>query len=290
MSPGQARSVMNNRESNADTPSLSVSSEAVVEGSTAVFNVALSNVVDGDVTYNFALNIEGQSAELADFTTNPVSVSYQLDGVTQPAEANQMYVHHPCNATNIQVSVEILDDDIFEGSENFKLDVSSNATVGDDSFNLNESGTGTITDEQVDASNADTPTLSVSSESVVEGNTAVFDVALSNDVDGDVTYNFSLNFNDQAATLDDFSVNPIDVSYQVNGLAQTAVANQDGSYTIPGNATNIQVSVETTDDSIFEGNESFTLDVSASATTGGESFNLNESEQVRSAMSPIALT
>ncbi|MCG9597400.1 Ig-like domain-containing protein [Vibrio sp. Isolate25] len=263
---------------NADTPSLSVSSEAVVEGSTAVFNVALSNVVDGDVTYNFALSIEGQSAELADFTTNPNSVSYQLDGVTQPAEANQDGTYTiPGNATNIQVSVETLDDDIFEGRENFKLDVSANATVGDDSFNLSESGTGTITDEQVDGSNADRPTLSVSSESVVEGNTAVFDVALSSDVDGDVTYNFSLGFIAQTATLDDFAVNPLNVSYQVNGLSQTVVANQDGSYTIPGNATNIQVSVETIDDSIFEGNESFTLDVSANATTGGESFNLNES-------------
>ncbi|NOI20293.1 hypothetical protein F0223_18895 [Vibrio coralliilyticus] len=263
---------------NADTPSLSVSSEAVVEGSTAVFNVTLSNVVDGDVIYNFAPSIEGQSAEIADFATNPISVSYQLDGVTQPTEANQDGTYTiPGNATNIQVSVETLDDDIFEGSENFKLDVSANATVGDDSFNLNESGTGTITDEQVDGSNVDTPTLTVSSESIVEGNTAVFDVALSNDVDGDVTYNFSLNFNDQAATLDDFAVNPLNVSYQVNGLSQTAVANQDGSYTIPGNATNIQVSVETTDDSIFEGNESFTLDVSANASTGGESFNLNES-------------
>ncbi|WP_019278087.1 Ig-like domain-containing protein, partial [Vibrio coralliilyticus] len=263
---------------NADTPSLSVSSEAVVEGSTAVFNVALSNVVDGDVTYNFALNIEGQSAEIADFATNPISVSYQLDGVSQSAEANQDSTYTiPGNATNIQVSVETLDDDIFEGSENFKLDVSANATVGDDSFNLSESGTGTITDEQVGGSNADTPTLSVSSESVVEGNTAVFDVALSNDVDGDVTYNFSLGFIDQTATLDDFAENPLNVSYQVNGQAQTAAANQDGSYTIPGNATNIQVSVETTDDSIFEGNESFTLDVSANAKTGGESFNLNES-------------
>ncbi|ANW23017.1 hypothetical protein BA953_01695 [Vibrio coralliilyticus] len=263
---------------NADTPSLSVSSEAVVEGSTAVFNVALSNVVDGDVTYNFALSIEGQSAELADFTTNPISVSYQLDGVTHPAEANHDGTYTiPGNATNIQVSVETLDDDIFEGSENFKLDVSANATVGDDSFNLNESGIGTITDEQAGGSNADTPTLSASSESVVEGNTAVFDVALSNDVDGNVTYNFSLNFNEQTATLDDFAENPLNVSYQVNGQAQTAAANQDGSYTIPGNATNIQVSVETTDDSIFEGNESFTLDVSANATTGGESFNLNES-------------
>ncbi|WP_333005084.1 Ig-like domain-containing protein [Vibrio coralliilyticus] len=263
---------------NADTPSLSVSSEAVVEGSTAVFNVTLSNVVDGDVIYNFAPSIEGQSAEIADFATNPISVSYQLDGVTQPAEANQDGTYTiPGNATNIQVSVETLDDDIFESSENFNLDVNANATVGNDSFNLNESGTGTITDEQAGGSNADTPTLSVSSESVVEGNTAVFDVALSNDVDGDVTYDFSLNFNDQTATLDDFAVNPLNVSYQVNGLPQTAVANQDGSYTIPGNATNIQVSVETTDDSIFEGNESFTLDVSANASTGGESFNLNES-------------
>ena len=263
---------------NADTPSLSVSSEAVVEGSTAVFNVTLSNVVDGDVIYNFAPSIEGQSAEIADFATNPISVSYQLDGVTQPAEANQDGTYTiPGNATNIQVSVETLDDDIFESSENFNLDVNANATVGNDSFNLNESGTGTITDEQAGGSNADTPTLSVSSESVVEGNTAVFDVALSNDVDGNVTYNFSLNFNEQTATLDDFAENPLNVSYQVNGQAQTAAANQDGSYTIPGNATNIQVSVETTDNSIFEGNESFTLDVSANATTGGESFNLNES-------------
>ncbi|ARC92094.1 hypothetical protein B6A42_08300 [Vibrio coralliilyticus] len=262
---------------NADTPSSSVSSEAVVEGSTAVFNVTLSNVVDGDVIYNFAPSIEGQSAEIADFATNPISVSYQLDGVTQPAEANQDGTYTiPGNATNIQVSVETLDDDIFESSENFNLDVNANATVGNDSFNLNESGTGTITDEQAGGSNADTPTLSVSSESVVEGNTAVFDVALSNDVDGNVTYNFSLNFNEQTATLDDFAENPLNVSYQVNGQAQTAAANQDGSYTIPGNATNIQVSVETTDDSIFEGNESFTLDVSANATTGGESFNLNE--------------
>lgn len=208
---------------NADTPSLSVSSEAVVEGSTAVFNVTLSNVVDGDVIYNFAPSIEGQSAEIADFATNPISVSYQLDGVTQPAEANQDGTYTiPGNATNIQVSVETLDDDIFESSENFNLDVNANATVGNDSFNLNESGTGTITDEQAGGSNADTPTLSVSSESVVEGNTAVFDVALSNDVDGDVTYDFSLNFNDQTATLDDFAVNPLNVSYQVNGLPQTA--------------------------------------------------------------------
>ncbi|NOJ24613.1 Ig-like domain-containing protein, partial [Vibrio coralliilyticus] len=270
--------ILDNTDNDSDLPQLTVSNESSFEDNTAVFDIALSNDVDGDVTYNFALSIEGQSAEFADFATNPISVSYQLDGVTQSAEANQDGTYTiPGNATNIQVSVETLDDDIFEGSESFKLDVSANATVGDDSFNLSESGTGIITDEQVGGSNADTPTLSVGSESVVEGDTVVFDVTLSNDVDGDVTYNFSLNFNEQTATLDDFAVNPLNVSYQVNGLPQTAVANQDGSYTIPGNATNIQVSVETTDDSIFEGNESFTLDVSANATTGGESFNLNES-------------
>ncbi|GLT19390.1 hypothetical protein GCM10007938_31720 [Vibrio zhanjiangensis] len=263
---------------NADTPHLTVSSETVVEGGVVSFDIELSNQVDGDVTYEFSLNVDGHSAEWEDFVLNPMTVSYEVEGVDYTAAVNSDGSYTlPGNASNIQVSLQTVNDSIFEGSETFTLTAKAKATVGGNSFNVTNSGEGTISDDRDGINNADTPHLTVSSEAVVEGESVVFDIELSNQVDGDVTYEFSLNVDGHSAEWEDFVLNPMTVSYEVEGVDYTAAVNSDGSYTLPGNASNIQVSIQTASDGCFEGTETFSLDVRASAVVGGDSFDLTDS-------------
>ncbi|WP_341665113.1 Ig-like domain-containing protein, partial [Vibrio sp.] len=261
-----------------DIPNLTVRAETVVEGQAALFDVALSNEVDGDVRYEFTIDLDGQSAEWADFASNPLSVTYKVDGTSYNAATNNDGSYTiPGNASDIQVSVQTSDDTIFEGAETFNLEARASATAGGDSFSITDSGIGTITDNRDGANNADTPTLSVSGDTLVEGQAAMFDVILSNQVDGDVRYEFTLDLDGQSAESADFASNPMSVTYKVDGTSYTAAMNNDGSYTIPGNASDIQVSVQTSDDTIFEGAETFDLDARASATVGGDSFTITDS-------------
>ena len=175
-----------------------------------------------------------------------MSVTYKVDGtsfLTAAANGDGSYTI-PGNASDIQVSVQTSDDTIFEGAETFNLDARATATVGGESFDVTDSGAGTITDDRDGMNNADTPTLSVSTETVVEGEAALFDVALSNEVDGDVRYEFTIDVDGQSAELADFASNPLSVTYKVGETSFNAAANGDGSYTIPGNASDIKVSVQ----------------------------------------------
>ncbi|NOH71776.1 hypothetical protein F0225_10555, partial [Vibrio pectenicida] len=121
---------------------------------------------------NINLSISTSTAELDDLSTLTVTTP---DGESLIVGVDGT-IEVPVGVTSLNVSVGTVDDDVFEGNEDFQLNLTSGfGTVG------GGEQASTIQDN-------DTPVLSVGSDSVVEGDTAVFDVALSNEVDGEVTY------------------------------------------------------------------------------------------------------
>ena len=144
------------------TPSLSINDVTVNEAAgTATFTVTLNAASGQTVTANYATS-EGTATSGADFAAASGTLTFAPGVTTQT------------------VSVSILNDDVFEGSETFLVALSApvNATIADGS------GTGTILDDGTGGGGTDndTPTLAVTDINVLEGtdNFAVFTVSLSN--------------------------------------------------------------------------------------------------------------
>ena len=164
---------------------------------------------------NITLSISTSTAELEDLTAVTVTTA---DG-TIISVGPDGTIEVPIGVTSLDVSVGTLNDTVFEGNETFQVSVTSGfGTLGEGEQNT------VILDN-------DTPTLSVSTETVVEGEAALFDVALSNEVDGDVRYEFTIDVDGQSAELADFASNPLSVTYKVGETSFNAAANGDGSYT-----------------------------------------------------------
>ena len=145
------------------------------------------------------------------------------------------------NETSKTVSVSTLDDSLDEENETFTLTLSSptNATLDD------ATATGTINDDD------DPPTVSVSDASATEGDAVYFTFSLS-----------------AASSL------PVTVSYFPHVASGNTASADDfeylGGHAIIGGGTSIVVHVGTTDDSLDEENETFTLTLSSAtnATLG----------------------
>ncbi|WP_170114188.1 Calx-beta domain-containing protein, partial [Kangiella spongicola] len=139
------------------------------------------------------------------------------------------------------ITVPITNDTTVEGDETFTVDLSglSNASV---TFS-DAQGLGTITDN-------DSATVSVNDVTVDESTaTADFTVTLSGDVQGGVSFNYTTN--DGTATA---------------GSDYTAVS---GTETFVGNlGESITISVPILEDTLVEGSENFTLDLSALTNSG----------------------
>ena len=191
-------------------PALSISDTTVVEGGTAEFIVTLSPASSQTVTVDHT-TVMGSA--------NPDDYSGRSDTLTFAPQA-----------TSRTVRVPTTDDNVFEGSENFtvKLSSPSGATLTDDV------GIGTITDDE------SFPMLSIGdAEEVEEGDPASFEV-----------------------TLSPASARTVTVDYRTAG--GTAVEGTDyesasDTLTFDAGTTRQTIDVQTTEDSDDEPNEAFTV-------------------------------
>ncbi|MGF1770510.1 hypothetical protein L4D06_24405, partial [Enterovibrio makurazakiensis] len=116
----------------------------------------------------------------------------------------------------------------------------------------------------------DLPTLTVSDGGEVnEGDNVTFNVELGNPVNSDITYTLILN--NSATDNSDFALNPDgSLTVEVNGesVVFTLIDGKlTGTVELLGNVTSFNVIIPTFNDSgspVFEGDESFNLDISAS--------------------------
>ena len=212
-------------------PTISIDDVSVNEAAgTVTFTVTLDQPTTATVAVNYNTG-DGTATSGADYTANSGTLTF-APGVTTRT-----------------VTIDITDDAIFEGSENFSVLLSGavNASIADGS------GVATITDD-------DTPTMAVSSPSIGEGSFAVFTVSLSNASTTDVTFNPTLASG--SATVGTDTSTALEF---FNGTAWVAVP--VGGVTLAAGTTSVQVRVATTDDFALEGDEDFTLTATVTAGT-----------------------
>ncbi|WP_164551187.1 immunoglobulin-like domain-containing protein [Shewanella khirikhana] len=258
---------------NDDRPTLSVTDAGEVsEGSDAIFTVGLSNPTEAPLTINLGLNLgSAEATDLGTMTVTYVDGNGQTQTLTVAANGD---VTVPAGVTSLTVTVATTQDSVYEGDETFSLQVtesggittngatgvSGDATIVDDG-SVTPPGGGTADDDR--------PTLSVTDAGEVsEGSDAVFTVGLSNPTEAPLTINLGLNLGSAEATdLGTMTVTYVDG----NGQTQTLAVDSSGNVTIPAGVTSLTVTVATTQDSVYEGDETFSLQVTESGgiTTNG---------------------
>ena len=182
----------------------------------------------GPVAFSVMMTSASGSTQTVDYATSDGTATAGADYTATSGTLTFL-----AGQTSKTINVPILDDTLNEADETFTLTL-SNATVA-----LNDSAaTGTITDDDAE------PTVSVGDASAPEA-------------DGVVSF---------PITLSTVSGQEVDVDYTTND--GTALAGSDyvaasGTAIIPAGSLSTNVDVSVTDDSTYENDEGFTLDLSA---------------------------
>ncbi|MFN1514747.1 Calx-beta domain-containing protein [Vibrio owensii] len=250
-----------------DRPTVaSISSTTVNEGDPATLDVTMSNASTTDTVVSMTLS-DGTADGGVDYTDTQVTITY-ADNSTEVVAVNpdgSFDVTVPANDTTYSITVSTTDDDLFEGPETFTL---SGATAVQ---TMPAEGTGTIVDDGSGPGpvpDDDRPTVaSISSTTVNEGDPATLDVTMSNASTTDTVVSMTL----ADGTADggvDYTDTQVTITYADNSTEIVAV-NPDGSFdvTVPANDTTYSITVSTTDDDLFEGPETFTLNGATAVQT-----------------------
>ncbi|MEN2269141.1 Calx-beta domain-containing protein [Vibrio diabolicus] len=235
-----------------DRPSVTITDAGTInEGDTANFKVTLSNASESSVQVELGLNLG--DTEVGDLGT----LEYNT-GSGWVAVPNDGVVTVPAGQTEFDVRIASIDDALYEGPEDFSVTVTGiGAVQGSDT------GTATIVDDGSGPGpdpDDDRPNVYIveGSVGVNEGTDAVYTVRLSAAADIDVTVRLNTSTDgSNTAEADDigsFVVTLADGVTVVN-------ANSDGTYTIPAGENELKVTVPTTDDGVYEGDETFTVAV-----------------------------
>ncbi|WP_280514453.1 Calx-beta domain-containing protein, partial [Vibrio owensii] len=240
-----------------------ISSATVNEGDPVTLDVTLSNSSTTDTVVSMTL-ADGTADGGVDYTDSSVTITY-ADNSTQVVAVNPdgtFDVTVPANDTTYSVTVNTTDDNVFEGPETFTLSGSTSTQ------NTPAQGTGTIADDGSGPGpnpDDDRPVVAaISSATVNEGDPATLDVTLSNPSTTDTVVSMTLA-DDTADGGVDYTDTSVTIAYADNSTQVVAV-NPDGTFdvTVPANDTSYSVTVNTTDDDVFEGPETFTLSGSTS--------------------------
>ncbi len=216
----------------SDAATLSVNDASAAEGSNVTFTVTLSGSPGAAVTVDFATSVEtGNTAVQADFTSTTGSVTFAA-GATG-------------NGLSKTFTVAATDDALAEGAETFTVTISGTLPGG---ISLSDAtGVGTI-------NASDAATLSVNDASAAEGSNVTFTVTLSGSPGAAVTVDFATSVETgNTAVQADFTSTTGSVTFAAgatgNGLMKT-------------------FTVATTDDSLAEGAETFTVTISGTLPSG----------------------
>ena len=265
---------------NDGTPTLSIEGPVTVNeaAGTLTYTVKLSNPSATGVTVNYATQ-DGTANAGSDYTQATGSLTFA------PGE------------TTKTITVNVLDDSVFEGSEAFKV-VLSNATgaaiaMPEATTTIKDDGTGT-TPPGVPPTD-DTPKVSgVSSPSTTEGGDLSFKVDLSNP--STTTTPLTLKLTDGSGTVAGDTTGPVSVSFDGGVTFTPVTVNPDGTINlvVPANTSSVTLKVPTTDDTISEGAETIKLTAGtpangATPVEGTGTINDNDGTPTLSIEGPVTV-
>lgn len=227
----------------------SVSAAQADEGEPLTFTIGLNGAASAGT--RVALQLANRTATGAeDYAQDGVKVSF--DGGRTWTAVTAMQVDVPAGATHFKVQIGGLEDTKVEGNETFALQASTNGSSAE--------GIGTICDDD----RAVTPRVTaVSSVRADEGDALTFAVSLSETSTTPTTVQLSLA-NGTALAGQDFASTGLQVSFD-GGRTFSALAGS--SVAVPAGAAGFQVKVSSIEDTLREGNETFTLQASANGGT-----------------------
>ena len=218
---------------------------SILDGSgtaTIIDDEILPEISIDDVTVNEADSSVSFAVSLSTGIDQTVTVDYVTQSGTAIDDMDYMAVDTPTTLTfapneiSIPVTIALLQDALIEGSEVFTVELSApnNASI------LDGSGIATITDDEI------APEISIDDVIVNEAEASVsFTVSLS----AATTQTVTVDYMTQSGTAVD------DVDFTAISLPTTL--------TFAPNVTNMPVTIALLQDTIFEGDEVFTLELSA---------------------------
>ncbi|MFH4451572.1 Calx-beta domain-containing protein, partial [Vibrio alginolyticus] len=243
-----------------------ISSPTINEGDQVVFDITLSQTTEDNTDVILSLldgTATGGSADDngSDYVNERVLITFS-DGTTEEVsvgESGTFTISIPPGESGFTVSIDSIDDSIFEGPETFTLSgtteeqstpVTGTATILDDG-----SGPGSNPDD-------DRPAVTMSDAGTVnEGDTANFKVTLSNASEAETQVELGLNLGDTEAG--DLGT----LEYNI-GSGWVAVPN-DGVVTVPAGQTEFDVRIAAIDDAVYEGPEDFSVTVTGIGAVQG---------------------
>ncbi|MEZ9437782.1 Calx-beta domain-containing protein, partial [Vibrio atlanticus] len=238
-----------------DRPTVSIEDSKVInEGSTASFDVSLSKAASVDVSVTLE-TLYGTAT--ADDITSVVVKDAAGNVVTPNADGSYTV---KAGETKLVVEVATQDDGTYEGNEKLSLKVTgATGVTGTGELTIKDDGTGPV--DPTNPNPDDRPSVSITGGGDVnEGGTANFTVNLSATADTDVTVQLTLDYDEaEAADIKSYEYE------SAPGVWNAVPAN--GILTIAAGVQNVNVRVVTENDDVYEGSESFNVNVAGATGT-----------------------
>lgn len=229
-------------------PTLSIDDVRVNEGAgAAVFTITLSEPSSTPVTVNYVTQAAPAAAGVSASSGQDYTPTLTVGSVTIPA-----------GQTSVQISVPVINDDVYEGDEVFQVTLSDavNAVIdrGAGLGTIADDGTGAYTGElNQPLPDDDRPVISVQGgPAVVEGQPSVFVVELSHP---SATQSVVLQLQTQAPAGSGLT----GLLEYFNPAAQQWQVLPDGRLTFLPGQTSLQVRVGTVNDTVVDGDEALAL-------------------------------
>ena len=215
-----------------DSATVTVNDASAAEGSDMTFTVTLDTAVKGGLTVTPGFT-DVTATEGTDYDENTAGISF-----TGNADETQTF------------TVSTTQDSVVEGNETFTVGLSVSGTTLTSRITSTDTGTGTINSST--ETNVDTATLTINDASASEGESMTFTVTLSEAVQGGLTVTPS--YTNGTAASSDYTAN-------TTGISFTGTKGETQTFT-----------VSTTEDAVLEANETFTVGMTVSGTTLGNSI------------------
>lgn len=231
-----------------DTAANSTATVTIVDSDTATFTISNATVNEADGTLVF--DIVTDTPLDRDFTINVTFTDVTATGGTDYANATQT-ITFLAGQTSKQVSVAINDDNVVEATESFTAALSAVTASDGYSVDLSDTGTGAVLDN-------DSATFTINDVTVSESSGA-FVFTLSTDKALDIDVTITVSFTDGSATGGG-------VDYESATQQITFLAGE----------TSKQVVVVLNDDSLLEGDETFTATLSSMTPLAGRTIDITD--------------
>jgi hypothetical protein len=244
----------------------SVNDAAVYEGQSLTHDVTLTG--SSSAATPVTVTLSNGSATLGTDTATVVTVEYANGSTASftPDVNGQFTVTVPAGDTGFKVIVSSTDDTVLEGLESYTISVATPEQSTADT------GTGTIVDDGSDPANPGQPgnpatpgydndlRASVNDAAVYEGQSLTHDVTLTGSSSAATPVTVTLS--NGSATLGTDTATVVTVEY-ANGSTASFTPDVNGQFTVtvPAGDTGFKVIVSSTDDTVLEGLESYTISV-----------------------------